>query len=108
MNSNSKHAATCRKLKSGITIPPPGHPDAKLFVEWGSHPEDMAYGGPTSPANICKNRYCPDRGVRHDTLIRGYCEPCASIRVPPKQYKRANRTKPDDCNTIDRLSLPRD
>ena len=108
MNSNSRHAATCRKLKAGIVIPPPGHPDAKLYVEWGNHPEDMAYQSLTPPEGMCRNRYCPDRGVRHDTLTRGYCDPCASIRVPPKKYKRAPRVKADDENTIERLSLPRD
>lgn len=82
MNSNSEHAAICRKLKAGITIPPPSHRDTKTFVSWGYHPEDMNFQGPTQPDGVCKNRYCPDRGVRHDTLTRGYCEPCASIRKP--------------------------
>ena len=35
------------------------------------------------PKGVCKNKYCPDRRVRHETLVRGYCEPCASIRKPP-------------------------
>ena len=35
------------------------------------------------PKGVCKNKLCPDRRVRHERLVRGYCEPCASIRKPP-------------------------
>ena len=35
------------------------------------------------PKGVCKNKYCPEGLQRHDKLVRGYCEPCASIRKPP-------------------------
>ena len=34
------------------------------------------------PAGVCKNKYCPEDHGRHENLIRGYCETCASIRKP--------------------------
>lgn len=34
------------------------------------------------PEGFCKNRYCPDGPKIHSVLVRGYCDPCASIRRP--------------------------
>lgn len=95
MNSNSEHAAICRKLKAGIKIPEPGDVNAKTFVSWGYHPEDMTYQGLVAPLGACRNRYCPDRGVRHETLTRGYCTPCASIRKPTgrNKYHKVDRSR---------------
>ena len=39
-----------------------------------------------APRNLCVNRYCPSGPIQHDVLVRGYCEPCASIRVPNSDY----------------------
>ena len=35
------------------------------------------------PRGVCKNKLCPEEPQRHENLVRGYCEPCASIRKPP-------------------------
>ena len=54
------------------------------------------------PEGVCKNRYCPEPPGRQGTLVRGYCEPCASIRKP------AGRDPDYECD-YDRLawgSLP--
>lgn len=56
------------------------------------------------PRGVCKNKYCPEGLQRHDKLVRGYCEPCASIRVPPSQYRPAKRLKGDDWDTIGNLN----
>lgn len=95
MNSNSKHAEICRKLKAGPVIPPPVQGEAATFVSWGNHPEDMNYVEAVPPEGVCKNRYCPDRGARHEKLVRGYCQPCASIRRPVGRNRehRVDRTR---------------
>jgi len=55
------------------------------------------------PKGVCKNKYCPEPPSRHDKMVRGYCETCASIRVPPSEYKPAKRMKPDDWDTISNI-----
>lgn len=37
------------------------------------------------PKGVCLNKYCPGEHKRHNKLVRGYCEPCASIRRPADQ-----------------------
>ena len=61
---------------------------------------DETYITPRPPEGYCKNRYCPDGAKRHPTLVRGYCEPCASIRRPIKGYERSQRLRGDDWNSI--------
>ena len=34
------------------------------------------------PSGVCRNKYCNEEPQRHESLVRGYCEPCASIRKP--------------------------
>lgn len=59
----------------------------------------------TRPADgACRNRYCPEPTGRYDALVRGYCEPCASIRVPPSEYRPDSRQAGDDWNTISNLT----
>ena len=65
------------------------------------HHGDMRYSSHEPPKGICKNRYCPEPRVRHDDLVRGYCEPCASIRRPVG----AARTR--GAGWVDRGSAPR-
>ena len=36
----------------------------------------------TPPEGFCVNRYCESGRTTHAALVRGYCEPCASIRRP--------------------------
>ena len=43
---------------------------------------DENYITPVPPEGFCKNRYCESGRVTHEALVRGYCEPCASIRKP--------------------------
>ena len=57
------------------------------------------------PKGVCKNKYCPEPVGRRDDLVRGYCPPCASIRVPPSNYRPARRQSGDDWNTISNLTL---
>ena len=56
------------------------------------------------PKGVCKNKLCPEEPQRHENLVRGYCEPCASIRVPPSEYRPAKRLGPDDWDTISNLA----
>ena len=52
------------------------------------------------PEGFCKNRYCPDGRATHDVLVRGYCEPCASIRRPVSDYEPSERLRANDWNSI--------
>ena len=64
---------------------------------------DENYVGFTPPEGFCKNRYCPDGRTTHDALVRGYCEPCASIRVPSSDYVSSPRMRDNDWNSIGML-----
>ena len=79
MNSNSRNYYICQKLKAGPVIPPPDQYRYRWLAP-DPHPEDATYSGPVPPQGACRNRYCPDGIAKHEKLVRGYCEPCASIR----------------------------
>ena len=64
------------------------------------HPEDMRYAGPLAPDGVCRNRYCPEPVGKRDDLVRGYCPPCASIRVAVEEYSPAKRMRGDDIMTV--------
>ena len=69
----------------------------------GSEMRDENYITQRPPEGFCKNRYCPDGPAQHDVLVRGYCEPCASIRVPNSEYVPAPRLRENDWNSIGML-----
>lgn len=79
MNSNSRNYYICQKLKAGPVIPPPDQYRHRWLAPY-PHPEDATYSGPVQPQGACRNRYCPDGIAKHEKLVRGYCEPCASVR----------------------------
>ena len=57
----------------------------------------------TPPEGFCVNRYCESGPTHHDVLVRGYCAPCASIRVPNSEYKSSPRMRGNDWNSIGML-----
>jgi hypothetical protein len=61
---------------------------------------DENYITPVPPEGFCRNRYCPSGRVTHEALVRGYCEPCASIRRPNSDYQPSERLRGNDWNSI--------
>lgn len=51
-------------------------------IAWRWDLPDEHFTGEVVPPNRCANRYCPTGAKEHGHLVRGMCEPCASIRRP--------------------------